>query len=43
MLKLSVTFILMYVTGRSKYLPIRLLAIGLFYLLIYYFVCLLKF
>jgi hypothetical protein len=43
MLKLAITFGLMYLFSQSKYLAIRLLSIALFFTLTYLTLCMLSF
>ena len=43
MLKLAISFLLMYVFGISKYLAIRVMGIAMFFIFLYFTLCLLDF
>lgn len=43
MLKLVISFLLMYVFGISKYLAIRVMGVGMFFVFIYFTLCMLSF
>jgi hypothetical protein len=43
MFKLAISFLLMYIFGISKYLAIRVMGIAMFFIFLYFTLCLLEF